>query len=100
MKKTTVLNALRLIISTLPFASTAHAAMPVPMSPWDIAQREDCVQAYARFVLQNPDSVHVDEALCRLATLETLAANVTARVAPVITAEMRSADGAMRLMNI
>ncbi len=100
MKKTTFLNVLRLMISALPFASTAHAAMPVPMTPWDVAQREDCAQAYTRFVLQNPESAHVDEALCRIATLETLAANVTSRVTPIITPELRSADGAMRLMNI
>jgi len=103
MFKTKVVHALRLMLSVLPVVSAgsaANAAMHTPTTPWDIAQREDCAQAYTRFVLENPESPHVVEALCRLETLDTLASNVTARVAPTITPEMRSFNGAARLMNI
>jgi hypothetical protein len=101
MLKSKLLNGLRLALSALPLASgAAHAAAPAPQAPWEVAQRADCAEGYARFVLENPDSPHVAEALCRLETLETLAANVTARVAPAITPDMRSAEGAARLMNI
>jgi hypothetical protein len=100
MLKITLKNALRLLVSSLPIATAAQAGIPAPMTPWLVAQREDCVQSYTRFVLENPDSPHVAEAMCRLETIESLAQNVTSRVAPVVTAEMRSADGAARLMNI
>lgn len=100
MLKSTAINALRLFISALPFASAVQAAAPVSVTPWEVAQREDCAQSYTRFVLENSDSPYVAEALCRIETLETLAVNVTARVAPAITPEMRFGDGASRLMNI
>jgi hypothetical protein len=100
MMKKNILNGLRVVLSVLPFASAAHAAPTAPMNPWEVAQREDCAEAYARFVLENPESPLVAQALCRIETLETLAANVTARAAPTIMPEMRGADGAARLMNI
>jgi hypothetical protein len=102
MIKTKLVTALRLAMSVLPIASMANAtiATPVPQDPWEIAQREDCTEAYTRFVLENPDSEFVAEALCRIETLDALASNVTSEIAPAITAEMRGADSAARLMNI
>jgi len=99
MLKKTAVNILRLVVSTLPFAMAAQAA-PVMVTPWEAAEREDCTQAYAKFVLENPDSPYVTEALCRIETLESLSLNVTSRVAPTITPDMRFGDGASRLMNI
>lgn len=100
MLKKSVLNVIRLMAASLPAITAAQAGVQAPMTPWHVAQREDCAQSYARFVLENPDSPHVAEALCRLEMIESLANNVTARVAPTITAEMRFSDGAARLMNI
>ena len=95
-----ITNVLRLALSVLPLASAATATQVDAANPWEVAQQEDSAQAYTRFILENPESAHVTEALSRIEALQGLAENVTASAADAITPEMRVSDGAARLMNI
>ncbi|AHM04476.1 hypothetical protein roselon_02131 [Roseibacterium elongatum DSM 19469] len=90
----------RLALSILPVASVASAGQPVMPSDWDIAQRTDSVAAYSRFILEHPDSPHVEEAQSRIEALGQLEASITARVAPAVDAGLQSAGSNARLMNI
>jgi hypothetical protein len=104
---------MRMVMSALPMISISgigHAAPPAPMhlmTGWVAARSADSTEAYARFILENPDSPHVAEAKARISTLGQLDQAIARKAAPLVAPaiERQAIDGmggsvTSRLMNI
>jgi len=78
-----VLTALRMSLSILPMVGTAAQARidsAPQISEWEKIVREDTAEAYARYMLENPNSNHIQEAAARIEVLE----NAPVQVATVV----------------
>lgn len=97
------LGVMASILPVLGTVSATQAGPAAPLTPWETALKEDCVASYSRFILEHPESEYVEEARCRIETMQSLEQNLTAAASRGLThvpdggLAMR---GAARLQNI
>jgi hypothetical protein len=73
MQKKLLSSVIKAALSILPLAGFAHANTPseVNISDWDLATLEDTTAAYSRYIVNNPQSLKVEEARTRIEALSS-----------------------------
>ena len=101
-------SVLRLGVSLLPIVGTAAHAKIDPLqipTAWEQATSVDTAEAYTQYILDNPDSEFVDEALARIEMLDEAVVKIASAVRhsdlPEIADDaILGATSAEHLMNI